>query len=575
MTQTDDARLAFRFAPCINHESVAKMSPAQQEQALHELIDLRDAVKRHIYSPKASPQTRLIALDLLFESAWRTRGRQDEQPLMDTITDPMPVHYPTIGKRLGIHRNSVGKEYKAFHKVGLLRMSTRTDEDDKDHVDVAINPELPVHADRLPTKGERPRPAPGFKSAGTGKHCSECGSGDVDVICRNCGSVEQLGELPHEHAAAPVREEAVFPSTAPPLVAAAETLSTREVLSVDGLQDSTREVLSVDPQELERQAAQLLLAIAGEHSEFIEMIPTPQKYSTVHRSLTLEDIQDHLQGGQPKGTRLYRASGMTRALVFDEDTAEGFARLKEAAQLLVAADDFKPILEPTPEGCKHTGGKLFINFEADVDTYSAKQTCYQYTGGLLRHCKEVWPPETDTGNRVRLPGGTYIHPNFTAPCHLFDEHMQNGIGPAAMLLTRLTPASVVNEYTRPEPPPEPQRAQPAPRQGGYLEKDLAKQYIADFNARCAWSDIAQLAGGFIRGKFLAVWRNDTTPNMAIWQKTDLAKDFARPEEPLMDKYDVWCRIMAHERSMDWQQFKRRDLAERCAYRRSQLEQVAS
>lgn len=567
MTQTAQApRLAFHYAPCINHESIDKMSPAQKDQALHELIDLRDTVKRHIYSPKASPQTRLVALDLLLQSAWRTRGRKNEPPLMESITDSMPVHYPTVSERLGIHRNSVGKEYKAMSRAGLVRMTTRTDEEGKDHIDVALSPELPTHADRLPTKGERPRPAPGFKSVGTGKHCSECGSGNITSICRDCGHIEELGELPHDEET-PVEGEASFPST-PPLAEADETLSTREVLSVDGLQDGTREVLRDDPQELERQAAQLLLAIAGEHTEFIEMIPTPQKYSTVHRPLKLEDIQDHLQGGKPKGTRLYRADGMTRSLVFDEDTAESFERLKEAAQLLVAADDFKPILEPTPEGCKHTGGKLIINFDGLVDAYSAKQTCYQYTGNLLRQCKEVWPPETDTGNRVRLPGGTYMHPSFTAECHLLDENMQNGIGTAAMLVERQTPASVVREYPKPAPELQaPPQRETRPHMGGYLDKDLAKQYIAEFNAQRDWADIAALAGGFKRGKFLATWRGEHDPSVGVNPKTDLAKDFG-VDEPSMDKFDVWCHIMAPA-SMDWRDFKRRELDERCAYRRDQ------
>lgn len=570
MVQTaNDPRLSYRFAPIIRHESVEKMSPAQKDQALHELIDLRDTVKGQIYSPQASPQTRLIALDLLMESIWRTRGRKGEPPLMEAITDTMPVHYPTVAKRLGIHRNSVGKEYKAFHKVGLLHMTTRTDEEGRDHVDVAINQELPTHADRLPAKGERPRPAPGFKSAGTGKHCAECGSGNVTTVCRDCGHVEELGEFPHEDEQ-PVEEVAILPST-PPLAQEDETLSTREVLREDGLRNSTREVLSVSTQEVEQAAAQLLVAIAGEHAQHIEMSRTSEraKYFTVHTPLTDKELLAHLRGATTKGVFNRSLDGMTRAICFDGDTPEAWQGLIEAAGQLAAADDFKPIIEPSPAPGEHAGGgHLWIIYSDLVDSYSALQTLYQYVPGL-RQYKEHWP---GGGINMRLPGGKYVRPGFEAECHLFDENMQNGIGTAAMLIERQTPAGVVRAYTRSEP----QREQ-RPHAGGYLESDsdLGKQIIDEFNAARDWGDIAALAGGFVHGKFPAIWRGEQVPSVAIWRKTDLAKDFGAPGEPAMDKYDAWCHIEAHYRGMDWREFKRLDLADRAAYRRAQQERRAS
>lgn len=314
-------------------------------------------------------------------------------------------------------------------------------------------------------------------------------------------------------------------------------------------------------------AATFLLEIAGEHTEHIEMIPTAQKYTTVARSLHQEDMRAHLRGDTSKGARLYRSDGLTRSLCFDADSKEDMQRKREAARDL-AAMDFKPLLEeaPLPETCKHAGGgKLWIVFDGLVDAYSALQTVYQYTGGLLKHSKEHWPPETDTGNRVRLPGGKYVHPDFTEWCSLYDaygnELSHDGAGAAAVLLAYQTPAHLVNAYARPEPTPEPERTKPAPRLGGYLEKDLARQAIADFNASHSW---AEIVGGFNRhGKFEAIWRGDRNPNCAVDPQTDLAKDFSTNAwfTRSFDKYECWCLIEGKEH---WEAFKRLDLAQRCA-----------
>jgi hypothetical protein len=258
-------------------------------------------------------------------------------------------------------------------------------------------------------------------------------------------------------------------------------------------------------------------------------------YPTVKNTLT---GLKHLRGTKTKGATLQHPFGLTRALCFDEDTPEGLQRLKEAAQLL-AIPGFQPIVQPSPvpAGDDHAGGgHLWIIFTRLVDAYSARMTVYQYTGSLLQQGKEYWPrPEN---NRVRLPGGKYVKPGFEAWCHLYDENgvelSSDGAGAARVLLERQTPSEIVGDYAKPAPALvlEPQRIERPQQAGGYLEKDVSGQVIAEFNAAHSWE--ALLGKSNSSKKYLASWRGDKTPNVAINPKTDLAKDFARPDEPAMD-----------------------------------------
>jgi hypothetical protein len=340
------------------------------------------------------------------------------------------------------------------------------------------------------------------------------------------------------------------------------------------LADCAASLLS--PSDIERDAAQLLLEIAGTAPQHVEMCKQGDtKYITVHRAPHQGDMLAHLRGYQMKGATLRHPFNLTRAICDDADTPEDWQRLKAAARLLVAAADFKVILEPSPAIGDHVGGgHLWIIFDRLVDAYSARQTMLQYAPRLAES-KEYWPREGN--NRVRLPGGKYVRPGIAAWCLLQDaqgnELSHDGAGAARVLLEHQTPADRVNAYEKPALVLEMQsERRPSPAQAGYLQKNEAKQIIADFNASHRWSEIAALCGGFNRrGKFLATWRGDKKPDVAINPRTDLAKDFARTDEPAMDKYEVWCRIQG---GASWEAFKTCDLAERCKQMR-QLERKAS
>lgn len=465
-----------------------------------------------------------------------------------------------------------------------------------------INPTEPVWDNPwnidLPEEKERP-------INGNGKYCDRCKTNNLKITthrltyqevqeCECCGYTkispvltdkEELtageyipakkGSQPEEPFSEEHQEDEKGSEICNPYVPSTPSIADADSLS------SQKGLQAGEPfLDIEKEAAQLLLEIAGQGpaDEHIEMCKRgPEKYTTIKRALNLGDLRAHLRGYKTKGATLQHGVN-TRAIVFDVDTPEGWQRLQEAAQSL-AIVDFKPILEPSPvpEGDHAGGGHLWMIFDGLVNAYSALQTIYQYTGGLLAECKEYWPREGN--HRVRLPGGKYVKSGFEAWCKLYDadgnELSHDGTGAAAVLLDYQTPASVVNEYTKPEPTPAPQGTTRQPV-GGYLDKDLARQYIDEFNDQRSWSDIAAMVGGFNRNrKFLAEWRGDRTPNVSVNPRTDLAKDFARQDEPAMDKYEVWCKIMAHRLGQDWQLFKKQDLAQRCEYRRQQRERRAS
>jgi hypothetical protein len=312
-------------------------------------------------------------------------------------------------------------------------------------------------------------------------------------------------------------------------------------------------------------AAKLLLDIAGPGQEHVEMSREgPAKYFTVHRPLRLDDMHRHLHGSRTKGATLQHPDGLTRAIVDDADTPQDWERLQEAAILLAAAG-FKPILEPSPvqDGDHVGGGHLWIIFDAFVEAYAARRTLCYYAP-MLAESREYWP---NAGNRIRLPGGRYIRPGFEAWCSLYDaagnELSHDGPGAAQMLLQYQSPVDLLLVVQKPTPQKALPPARKRPPAGEQQGLSLVKQVIADFNDSHSWEEIAGLCGGFDRSKkFAAIWRGDRTPNVSVDPKTDRAKDFSSNAwlPRTMDQYQVWCLIQG---GLGWEEFRRRDLAQRC------------
>ncbi len=539
-------------------------------------------------------EDQLFAHQDLIPSVKLTMRELRRHPPEEAADKLSPAPIWRIAKNTGIGDKTTGKNISFLdaHKV-LKRDEQHDHETQKTQVSVQLLDTF-FHPKKIELP---PRPKSGYHPPKP--TCPACNSEldiETSVSCPQCGLKHIVSARPAtEHDTDLVEkftqlvrldkqlseDEAADNLSGAPTMEAVEEVSDNPITyrmpeEVSAAPDipNTPPVVVEDPA---RQAAELLIDIAGEHTEHIKMVPNESKYITVKGSLDLGDMRTHLRGGKTFGARLYHSNGMTRALCFDADGPEDWQRKIDAARLLKIMD-FKPILEPSPipEGYSHAGGgRLWIVFNSLVDAYSALQNCYQYTGDLLQHSEEYWPKENDTGNRVRLPGGKYVHADFKAWCKLYDadwnELSHDGPGAAAVLLAYQTPVDIIDEYPKPEvqtPDPEPQPTKHAPQVGGYLEKDLAKQVIADFNASHSWEDL--LGKSNRQGKYCASWRGDRNPNVAVDSKTDLARDFSIQAwvPRAMDKYQVYCFIEGKE---NWQEFKRRDLAQRCAQLREAQE----
>lgn len=207
------------------------------------------------------------------------------------------------------------------------------------------------------------------------------------------------------------------------------------------------------------QAAYLLLSIAGPEPLQIEMSRTgPAKYYSVGHALTLDECAKHLQGIKTRGATLRHPGQLTRALAFDTDVSRlypGWWWVLGAAQHLAEAG-YRVLLEPSPAG---RGGHLWIIFDSLVDARAARSHVVRLSP-ILGDVGEYWPgPEWAVKwNKVRLPGGKYVAPEFSVWCKLYDADRQllseHGLASARVLCEYQTPASIVPPLPRENPEPQ-------------------------------------------------------------------------------------------------------------------------
>ncbi len=195
-------------------------------------------------------------------------------------------------------------------------------------------------------------------------------------------------------------------------------------------------------------AAHLLLSIAGPAPSQIEMSRTgPAKYHSLGHALTFDECAKHLQGIKTRGATLRHPEHLTRALAFDADVHRlypGWWWVVGAAEHLAEAG-YRVLLEPSPAG---RGGHLWIIFDDLVDVHAARSYVVKLAP-VLGDVGEYWPgPEwAMKWNKVRLPGGKYVAPEFIAWCKLYDANRQllseHGMASARVLLEYQTPTSIV------------------------------------------------------------------------------------------------------------------------------------
>jgi hypothetical protein len=569
----------------------------QENQTLRRKLRWEDELFEH---PDLSPGQKLIMRSLY------------EQIALESPQGPVPLEIWRIARQTGQSDKTVGKAIQSFDQNNVLK---RHEQHDRITQKTQISIEIPAPVKHPKLIQLAPRDHGGHRDPKP--KCPACG-GDLEVEtaveCKDCGMKHAVGRRPatefdthlvtkfnelariDQHIAresgghldgrspfAPDEETIIEGSIEP--VAEAAVILTGDPIEQEAAEESSDSNIRVMSEDLSgvptvspytppakyddlREAANLLLDIAGPgpKPEHVEMCVKPGlgKYITIHRPLRLSDTYSHIRGFRTKGATLQHPEGFARAICFDEDSPQGWERLKEAAVLL-ADVGLKPILEPSPvrDGDHVGGGHLWIIFETLVNAYAAYRTlCYR--APMLAEVKEYWP---NTDARVRLPGGKYVKPGFEAWCPLYDvygnELSHDGPGAAQVLLNYQSPVDLLIIAQKPIAqkalPPTRKRSTPDEQQG----QSLVKKVIDDFNDRTSWDEIAALCGGFDRNrKFAASWRGDRTPNVAINPRTDRAKDFSTDAwlQGTMDKYDVWCLIQG---GLNWESFKKQDLKERC------------
>jgi hypothetical protein len=203
------------------------------------------------------------------------------------------------------------------------------------------------------------------------------------------------------------------------------------------------------------RAAELLLDIAGPVSEHIRMNEREgKKYYTNLEPLTLQHMAAHLDGRRTYGALIGHPDGTTRASIYDADTSEVVAIVKEAARHLQAAG-YKPLIELSPVGKAH----LVIIYTEHVNARVAHFYECKLASGL-ENIQEFWP--NSSRNKVRLPAGKYVRPGIAGWCKLYDVYGQelakDGQSAAHILLYYQTPASIVPPLPESCPSEQPLRA---------------------------------------------------------------------------------------------------------------------
>jgi transcription initiation factor TFIIIB Brf1 subunit/transcription initiation factor TFIIB len=479
------APLSFSYAPRLSHETIALLSPDQKERALHECVDLLQTMKQHIYNPKVSPQTRILALATIMERAHYTAYGRDR-----TITDQAPIwigekeQEGSLVNRIGICRNAISTELDAWERAGLAKRFYRKSDNGNQHVDISISADLLTRPELLPAKGERPRRPP--------ISCKHCGSlalikqEKTRIVCPDCGTVHQE----HEHTSylnqnRETSEEQTEEVTSleneqpqQPLCTRDGHITRKNNCTRDGHNEeqgtpdgeSIQEPVSppmarpgADSCQLEQEnladlmerAAALLVEIAGDQPLHAEMNMRdkhgqPLKYGPVRHPFGLADARLHLSGKRTKAVQMLRSDGKTRALCYDADTDDDWRSLLDAAHLL-ASTGYIPLIEDSPAG---RGGHLWIIYTDLVDAGAAHRQVREIAP-MLASLAEYWP---HAKQNIRLPGGRYVTPGFSQQCKLYDAIgglvAETRREVARALLVMQTPAAIVPDY-----PPDPEPGQ--------------------------------------------------------------------------------------------------------------------
>ncbi len=619
------APLTFTYAPRLTHETVALLSPAQKERALHECIELLTAVKRHIYNPKVSPQTRVLALATILERAHYTAFGRER-----TLTDQAPIwigekeQEGSLVNRLGLCRNTISAELNAWEKAGLAKRFYRKSENGDLHLDISLSAELLTRPDLLPAKGQRPRRPP--------VACQNCGSlalikqEKTRILCPDCGTVHQE----HEHTSSLNQEQEEEETQAEKAIALQEEQPQQPLCTRDG--QSNREKICTqdgqndDPEEqgtptgecpisppqigaltavVQAAGSASLLASAQALSYHLDQFretawvrawigkrlgsgqlirATGQVQTSSGKYVSLPeaarpDLEAYLAGRPDHlyGSRLQRADGKTWVLAWDfDDTQPAFDEQHESILRALAHAGAAPVYWQRRTGRGH----LELYFDRPVDPQAGKRWA-EAVVPTLQEVKECypccgknalsWPLWQRIGDQItacEMVVGYPWQPEqlLSSPGIDLDRH-----GLILLLKAAITPASLLSSVPACLPPAAAAQATPpeeprAPAGGGLLDpqREVLRAVLEEFQATHSWEEIAELCGGWDRGYFKAIWRGERTASVKPDRDGRYCCDYGNHGRfpKKLDKLGAWCLAQG----LDQQQ----ELARRCEQYRARL-----
>ncbi len=417
--------------------------------------------------------------------------------------------------------------------------------------------------------------------------CPHCGSTDVFLVCRACGTKTHADEIADAGAPTPSRQGGVpddsYTSSKDhyqlsPILGADDSSTPPEPTTVAAAraapapsgaggvpddsyttpQENDEGVACLEPITPEAALAAALRVVAPAvlpYPNHIVMKGIPgKKYTTDEWPLTGELLEAHCLGTATYGAGLFwpdpamKSGRAARAIAWDSDDELG--RLIRGATLL-RRRGLAPLIVKNPS--KPNSGHLWLFFDAPVDPTDALARAEQIAPCLRApEVPERFPNPTiagekSPGGRIRLPGGRYLTaggpavnvlvalaPEIGAPAWL-DGTTPEGWAAIAGAVTHAPDLLVtwVDPAHRPKPPKPPAQVRLAavrPVPGG-------SDFFKKFNAENRVSDLVTVNR---RGFFKSPWHTDTEPSCQV-SPGGLWCDYSR-EKKGGDAFDLWCAL---------------------------------
>lgn len=413
--------------------------------------------------------------------------------------------------------------------------------------------------------------------------CPHCGSTDVFLVCRACGTKTHADEIADAGTPlAPSRQGGVpddsYTSSKDhyqlsPILGADESDITPEPATVaaaravpgpegaGGVPDDSYTTPQGDdegaacletltPQETLAAALRVVAPAVLPFPNHIVMTgKADPKYLTVAQPLTAEQIAAHFLGKETYGGGLcwddpsMKSGRAARAIAWDSDDDLG-RLIKGGAQF--RRRGLAPLVVKNPS--KPNSGHLWLFLDASVDPVDALARAEQIAP-CLREVRERFPnPDVKGGHRIRLPGGRYKRagapavavlvahaPEIGAPAWL-DGTTSPGWAAIAGAVTHAPDLLVtwVDPAHRPKAPKAPAQGRPAAVRhtaaggAGFFKK---------FNAENRVSDLVTVNR---RRFFKSPWHTDTEPSCQV-SADGLWCDYSRDKKG-GDAFDLWCAL---------------------------------